>query len=167
MEVDTVHFGCSPRRVLLDLGGWSEDILTNEDFELDHRLRQAGYKVIFDPAIWAAYRPRESFGAIARQYWRYGRWKAEMLAGAPTSLRPRQVAPPALVVTLLAAVLPSRLRPPARTALAAYAGVVSVAAARSESGWRLAALLPAIHLCWGAGVVLNLPRAGLGRAPRP
>src|SRR4051812_33442824 len=166
-EVDTVHFGCYRRDVLRSLGGWREDLLTNEDFELDHRLRTAGYKVVFDPDIWAAYRPRESFGAIAGQYWRYGRWKAEMLGGAPRSVRPRQLAPPALVATLVAAALPSPLTRTARAALAVYAVVVAGAAARSRSGWRLAALLPTIHLTWGAGLLTRLPRAARSaRRPR-
>jgi len=164
MEVDTVHFTCAPRRLLLELGGWREDILTNEDFELDYRIRQAGYRVVFDPAVWAIYLPRESLGAIVRQYWRYGRWKAEMLAGAPASLRPRQLAPPALLATLAAAAIPTPLRLPARAALAAYAALVTGAAVRSESGWRLAVLLPAMHLSWGAALVLHLPGALRERA---
>jgi succinoglycan biosynthesis protein ExoA len=163
MMVDTVHFGCYSRDVLRELGGWREDILTNEDFELDYRLRQAGYKIVFDPAIWATYRPRESFGEIARQYFRYGRWKAEMLAGAPASVRPRQLAPPALLAALAGAALPTPLRTPARAAVAAYAVLIAVAAARSESGWRLAALLPAIHLSWGAGLITHLPGASARR----
>ena len=167
MEVDTVHFGCYRRDVLNELGGWREDILANEDFELDYRLRQAGYTVVFDPAIWAAYRPRESFGAIAGQYLRYGRWKAEMLAGAPSSVRPRQLAPPALLTTLVMAVLPTPLRAPARMALGAYAAAISTAAVRSESGWRLAALLPTIHLCWGAGLLSRLPGAFRKQASAP
>jgi succinoglycan biosynthesis protein ExoA len=163
VDVDTVHFGCYRKEVLVRLGGWREDILTNEDFELDYRLRRAGYRVVFDPAVWSIYRPRESFAAIVRQYWRYGRWKAEVLAAAPASVRPRQLAPPLLVVT--ASLTPTRGRPRlwARAALVAYAILLASAAARSASGWRLGALLAGIHLSWAGGLLTRLPLASVDR----
>ena len=168
MDVDTVHFGCYRKEVLQALGGWREDILTNEDFELDFRLRRGGHRVVFDPAIFSTYRPRESYTAIARQYWRYGRWKAEMLAGAPTSIRPRQLAPPGLLITGAVAGTHTRLAGPARAALLGYLAAVSLTALRLAGGWRLAALIPTIHLAWGAGLATRLPlaasRRGLRRA---
>jgi succinoglycan biosynthesis protein ExoA len=162
-DVDTVHFGCYRRALLVELGGWDEQILTNEDFELDFRLRKMGHRVIFDPAVWATYRPRESLPAIVGQYARYGRWKAEMLAGAPESIRPRQLAPPGLLITIVAALVPWPLARLARGGLAAYALIVGGAAARSDSGWRLGVLLPAMHLAWGLGLMARLPVAALRR----
>jgi len=163
-DVDTVHFGCYPRQALQELGGWREDMLTNEDFELDYRLRLSGRRVVFDPAVWSIYKPRESFSAITRQYWRYGHWKAEMLAGAPSSVRPRQLAPPALVMTALAAGRHSMLAVPARVAIGVYASVIGAVAARSDSGWRLAILMPTIHLTWGSSLSVYLPLAAIRRA---
>ena len=104
-EVEHVPLGCFRAETLRAVGGWREELATNEDFDLDHRLRRAGGRVVFDPEIWSVYYARESLGAIARQYWRYGRWKAAMLVSAPESLQPRQLAPPALVATVLAGVV--------------------------------------------------------------
>jgi succinoglycan biosynthesis protein ExoA len=162
-EVDTVHFGCFRRELVEELGGWREDILSNEDFERDYRVRASGRKVVFDPSIWSVYHPRESFRAIARQFLNYGRWKAEVIALAPGSVRPRQLAPPALLIVCAAAAIRSPLARPALAALAAYAVVVTATAARSAAGWRLGALLVTIHVCWGAGLIARLPIAALRR----
>ena len=75
-DVDHVPLGCFWTSRLREIGGWREDLLTNEDFELSYRLRVDGGRVVFDPAIWSIYRPPESLRGIARQYWRYGQWKA-------------------------------------------------------------------------------------------
>ena len=151
-------FGCFPAGVLRELGGWRDDLAANEDFELNHRLRAHGYRVVFDPAIRAIYRPRESLGDIACQYWRYGRWKAEVLLAEPRALRARQIAPPLLLAAAAAAPF---ARPP-RLLLVAYGLVLAGAGARPGAGPRTAAVLATMHLCWGAGLV-----AGLAKAVRP
>jgi succinoglycan biosynthesis protein ExoA len=165
-EVDTVHFGCFRREVVEALGGWREDMLANEDFELGYRVRASGGKVVFDPAIWSVYHPRESLSAIARQFLNYGRWKAEVVAVAPRSLRARQLAPPALLATCVVAAAPSPLALPARTALAAYAATIAGRAARSEAGWRLGVVLATMHVTWGVGLLGGLPAAAARRVRR-
>ena len=97
LEVDTVALGAWFAEHLRALGGWNERYLRNQDFELNHRLRRAGGRVVFDPGVWSIYRPRESPAALARQYWDYGRFKALLLVEQPRSLRPRQLAPIALL----------------------------------------------------------------------
>lgn len=160
-DVEHVPLGCFRAKTLRAVGGWREELLTNEDFDLDHRLRKAGGRIVFDPEIWSVYYARESLGAIARQYWRYGRWKAAMLVSAPESLRPRQLAPPALIATVALGGSSSRLGRTARRALIVYVLVLGVAAGRGTAGWRLAPVLATMHLSWGAGLLRGL--ATLGR----
>jgi glycosyltransferase involved in cell wall biosynthesis len=161
-DVDTVPLGCWPAETLRGAGGWRETLLTNEDFELNHRLRARGGRVVFDPEIWSVYRPRESLGELARQYWRYGRWKAVMLRDAPESLRPRQLAPVVLLAAIVAAAAPTPAAKPAQAALVAYAVLLGAVAARSHGGWRTAPVLATMHGAWGAGLVRGL----LGRGSR-
>lgn len=164
VEVETVPLGAFRADELRDAGGWREDLLANEDFELNHRLRERGGRVVFVPSIWSIYRPRESLGEIARQYWRYGTWKAAMLVDEPESLRPRQLAP----VVLLGVAASAPFSRPARGALAAYAAGLGVLAARSPAGWRLAPTLATMHLAWSSGLVRGLAaRALSGRFPSP
>jgi succinoglycan biosynthesis protein ExoA len=153
-DVESVPFGAYRIDAVRAAGGWDELLLTNEDFDLNHRLRRAGGRIVFDPEIWSIYRPRESIALLARQYWRYGRWKAAMVAAAPESLRPRHVAP----LGLLGAVAAAPASRTARAGLLAYAAVAGGVAVRSGR-WRAAPLLATIHLSWGAGVVTGLARS--------
>jgi len=158
MDVETFPLGCWPTELLRALGGWDERFSRNQDFELNHRLRVNGGRIIFDPDVWSYYRPRESLRSLARQYWDYGRFKALTVATAPQSLRPRQVAPVILVVTAGAAVLPNGVGRAARVALAGYGLVVAGVAISSRGGWRAIPVLVTIHGVWGAGLLSGLTR---------
>jgi succinoglycan biosynthesis protein ExoA len=165
-DVEHVPLGCFRTEVLRRVGGWREDILTNEDYELDHRLRGQGGRIVFDPAIWSVYRPRESLDAIARQYWRYGCWKAVVMSDSPRSIKPRQLVPPTLVGGTVLALSPGRIAARARFALAIYGAVLATAAMRSRGGWRTLPVMATIHYAWGAGMIRSLPRALAARRQR-
>jgi GT2 family glycosyltransferase len=82
------------------IGPYDESLLSNEDYEFNVRIRKAGGKVWLDPAIKTIYFARRSIKELARQYWRYGYWKAQMLRRYPETIRWRQLA--ALLVLSLA-----------------------------------------------------------------
>jgi succinoglycan biosynthesis protein ExoA len=151
LDVESVNLGAWRAEDLRAQGGWSERFVRNEDFELHHRLRQAGGRIVFDPAIWSIYHPRESLRAIARQYWDFGRSKAAMIRSYPRSLEPRQLGPIGLLATAMAAATPSRLSRPSRAALGVYFGALMCVSARGEGGWRTLPVLATIHILWGAG----------------
>ena len=100
-EVDTVPFGAFRREYLLSIGGFDETLLANEDYELNTRIRQAGGKIWLDQNIQVQYYSRSTLWQLARQYWRYGYWKAAMLRRYPGSLRWRQALPPLFVLGLI------------------------------------------------------------------
>jgi succinoglycan biosynthesis protein ExoA len=156
VDVDTFNLGSWRAEDLRAQGGWSERFVRNQDFELNYRLRRAGGRIVFDPAIWSIYHPRESLRVIARQYWEYGRFKALMVTSHPRSLAPRQLGPVGLLTAAVAAVAPSRLAGPARAAIAAYCGVLTVVAARAGGGWRTFPVLATIHTAWGAGLLTGV-----------
>jgi succinoglycan biosynthesis protein ExoA len=161
LDVDTFPLGSWPAESLRALGGWDERFLRNQDYELNYRLRAGGGRIVFDPAVWSYYRPRETLSALARQYWDYGRFKALTVWTAPRSLRPRQVAPVLLLAMAAAAPLPNGLGRGARGALAAYSLVIGGVAVSSRGGWRAVPVLMTIHGVWGAGLVAGL--GGLAR----
>lgn len=99
--VDTVPFGAFRRDLLLRLGKYNESLLTNEDYELNTRIRINGGVVWFDPDIRSIYLATPTFQALARQYYRYGFWKARMLRLHPQTIRWRQALPPLFVLSLL------------------------------------------------------------------
>jgi hypothetical protein len=104
--VDHIPFGAYPRTVIEKVGGWDESIPVNQDFEFDHRVREAGYELLFDPAMAIAWEVRPTIRSFWRQYRRYGRGKAQVVRLHPGSVSPRHLAAPALVLSLaMAAVL--------------------------------------------------------------
>ncbi len=157
-ETDHVPFGSYPVDVLRGLGGWNESLLANEDYEFDLRLREAGYRLLFDPKLSIDWKSRQTLSELFAQYHRYGRSKAPVARLHPGSLRARHLVPPALVLYLAAAGVVG-LRNPGRGAamVAPYAGGLIAAAA--VAGRRLPlserAVLPlafgSMHTAWGLG----------------
>ena len=103
--VDTVPFGCFRRETLEKIGLYDENLLTNEDYELNVRLRQSGGRVYLDPSIRSQYFSRSTYKQLASQYWRYGYWKYQMLRRYPGTLRWRQAVPPLFVAGMIGLVL--------------------------------------------------------------
>jgi succinoglycan biosynthesis protein ExoA len=99
--VDTVPFGAFRRDLVEKIGPYDEKMLTNEDYEFNTRIRQAGETIWFDPQIRSIYFARTSLVALMQQYMRYGYWKAQMLRRYPKTLRWRQALPPAFVGCLV------------------------------------------------------------------
>lgn len=100
-EVDTVPFGAFHRKLIDKIGMFDENLLTNEDYEFNVRVRQSGGKVWLNPAIHSIYYARATLKELSRQFWRYGYWKAQMLVRYPKTLRWRQLLPPLFVLALL------------------------------------------------------------------
>jgi glycosyltransferase involved in cell wall biosynthesis len=158
--VDTVYLGVFRRDALERAGLYDEDLIRNQDYELNIRLRQAGGVVWFDPELWVTYRPRSTWRALARQYFEYGAWKRRVLRMHPGSLRLRQVAPPLATLAVLGGLAAAPLTRRALAVPAAYAGGVAVVACATARGrpalaGRLAVVLPTMHLSWGAGFWLG------------
>ena len=100
-EVDTVPFGAYRREQLNKIGKYDETLFSNEDYELNVRLRRSGGKIWLDPSIYSLYFARATLRDLSKQYWRYGYWKVQMLRKYPTTLRWRQIISPIFVLALL------------------------------------------------------------------
>jgi len=156
--VDTVYLGVFDRAALEAVGGFDERLIRNQDYELNVRLRKSGGVVWFDPELAVGYRPRGTWGALARQYFEYGRYKAVVMRLHPDSVRLRQVVPPVAVVGVAAALLLAPRWRPALLAPAAYAAAVAAgaAAARPAPPTLVAGALACIHTTWTAGLLTGL-----------
>lgn len=100
-EVDTVPFGAFRRETIDHIGKYDENLLSNEDYELNARLKKSGGKVWLDPSIQTTYFSRSNLRDLSKQYWRYGYWKVQMLRKHPTTWRLRQIIPPLFVLSIL------------------------------------------------------------------
>jgi len=167
IEVDTAFTGVWRRDLLLALGGWDERWPINEDAELAARIRESGGRYVCIPAMAAAYVPRNSLPQLARQYFRYGMYRAKTARRHPVGLRRSHVLPPGTVLVFCAAALaPSRARRVAQYALLAYAGALGVSTMQAAGDANAADLasLPLVfatmHIAWGAGFLAGCVRFG-------
>lgn len=160
--VDTVPFGAFRRELVHEIGGFNEELLTNEDYEFNARIRQHGGVVWLDPQIRSIYFARASLSALARQYWRYGFWKFKMLRRHPRTLRWRQALPPAFIASLLVLAAASGWLSAARRLLTIelVLYLLVLLSAGIQTAWRrgrplllpgMVLALASMHLAWGSG----------------
>ena len=165
--VDTVPFGSFRRELIERVGLFDESLLTNEDYEFNARVREAGGRIWLDPSIRSVYFARSTLLELARQYGRYGFWKWKMLRRYPHTLRWRQALPPLFVLSLLGLALFSLFFPWARLALAGelllYFSIMILAGLHSAVRQRIPRLalglplaIPAMHIAWGGGLLWSI-----------
>ncbi len=150
--VDTVYLGAYRTADAVAVGGYATDVGVNEDAEFAVRMARRG-GVWFDPSIRSTYVPRRTLRAVATQFWRYGSSRAATVRRHPSSLAPRQLAGPLLVLGLCS--------PWRRHVLSTYLAILAAETARQAasagpSGLLVAPVLPAMHLPWGAGFLVGL-----------
>jgi len=173
--VDTVPFGAFRRDLVETIGGFDESLRTNEDYEFNLRIRQAGGRVWLDPAIRADYFARPTLGALARQYARYGYWKARMLRRYPASIRWRQALPPLFVLALVALPLLALAWPTfwwlwAVQVVSYVLLLIGAALLKAVERKRLGLLIgmplaiATMHLAWGGAFLWSLITNGFGKA---
>lgn len=164
--VDTVPFGAYRKSLIDEIGAFDESLLSNEDYEFNVRVRRAGKIVWLDPRIRSIYYARANFGALLKQYWRYGFWKARMLRRYPETLRWRQFLPPVFVANVIF-LLAFSFWLPARVLLGlelmTYLLILAAAGAQQAFQRRHAGIVlsfPAavafIHFAWGGGLLYSL-----------
>ncbi len=91
---DTVYLGVYRREAIEQAGGYDETMLIAEDWELNYRIRAAGGLIWFTPELKVTYRPRATIGALARQQFRYGRWRRVVTRRYPETVSRRYLAAP-------------------------------------------------------------------------
>ena len=167
LEVASVPCGSYRVEALRRIGGFDEGQKANQDYEANYRLRAAGGKVFLLPDVRFRYVTRSSLRALARQFARYGFYKARTMAKHPASIRPRHLVPAAAIVGLAALLVAAAAWEPARWAAAAVVAsyllaLVAASAGAARGLGRDALLLPAVfatmHFAWGAGNLVGLFR---------
>ncbi|MEZ0065255.1 glycosyltransferase involved in cell wall biosynthesis [Streptacidiphilus sp. MAP12-20] len=162
---DTVYLGVFKREVLERQGGYNEEFIRAQDWELNYRIRQDGGLIWFTPDLKVTYRPRPSVRALAKQYKDYGRWRRVVTRYHRGSVNLRYLAPPAALlgcaVGLVAGVA---LTPAAFLLPGGYAAAILLGSAKEGRGLSPAAraqlplALATMHMSWGWGF-LTSPRS--------
>ncbi|WP_369411118.1 glycosyltransferase family 2 protein [Leucobacter edaphi] len=97
---ESAYLGIFRREALEAVGGYDPQILRGEDWELNLRLRRAGFTVWFEPELGVTYWPRASFTDLARQFFATGTWRAMLVRKYGRANPWRFFVPGALVISL-------------------------------------------------------------------
>jgi cellulose synthase/poly-beta-1,6-N-acetylglucosamine synthase-like glycosyltransferase len=168
--VDTVPFGVFRKSLWAELGGFNEELLANEDYDFHYRVRQRGGRILLDTSGHSLYFARPTIKELARQYVRYGTWKAQMVKLHPRSLRLRHLVAPVFVASLIVSGAAGFWWRPAWLALLGivlpYALLSLLCAyklARRAGELKLMPIISfvflVIHTTWGGSFLLGLVRA--------
>ena len=166
-DADSVFLGSFRRAALDAVGGFDEHFRRAQDWELNYRLRRAGYRVYFVPAMRVPYSPRSSVRALWTQFHDSGRWRREVVHTHPDSLNLRYLAAPLAVFANASGLVVGGVLLGVGSPLAAWALAVPVAYLAGvlvASGTHVRGLAPAVaarlplvlitmHMAWGSGFV--------------
>jgi glycosyltransferase involved in cell wall biosynthesis len=156
--VDTVYLGAWRRETLIASGGFDEGLVRNQDDELNLRLKRGGGRIWQSAAIRSYYVPRDSYGALFRQFHQYGYWKVPVIRKHRLPASPRQLAPFLFVSFVCLLALGALASPAFRVLFAGVLGsyllgvaIASGALVRPRHGIRVAAGLMCMHFGYGIG----------------
>ncbi|MFI1094751.1 glycosyltransferase family 2 protein [Streptomyces sp. NPDC020917] len=162
---DTVYLGVFRREVLEQQGGYNEEFIRAQDWELNYRIREAGHLIWFSPDLRVSYRPRPSVRALAKQYKDYGRWRRVVTRYHRGSVNLRYLAAPvALLANAAGLVVGVAVTPWALLVPAAYLAGITAGSLPAGRGLpfgarlRIPLALATMHMCWGYGF-LTSPRS--------
>ena len=144
----------------------SELVCAEENAVLS-QLRSLGEPMRYEPCLRVFHARRHTLRSFVSQMCKYGRGRGQLLMRRPSTVRAAYLAPSGLLLYLLA-LAPLLIVSDAATTLllgplALYVALVAATAMRTA--WTLrrlaaaplaAALIPTVHLCYGAGVLRGL-----------
>ncbi len=129
------------RDAMLELGGFNEALYPNEENALMDELQKRGGKLLYDPELIVYRPPRETFRAVCRMLFNYGRGRAEQFRLHPTPGSAANFVPPLFCLFLAVVVF---LPPVFRWVLALYGVAVLLQAV---------AALPLRKLHWAPAIM--------------
>jgi glycosyltransferase involved in cell wall biosynthesis len=165
--VDTLGYAAYRREVFGAVGGYDERLVRTEDNEIHYRMKKAGYKFYYSPAIRSHHYPRESLMRMVRQKYGNGLWIGLTMSIQPKCFGLRHFIPGLFVVVMCfcAALGFMDSWAPLIVVLGLY-GLTSIAfsfgaASRhalqhTSAYFLLPGLFLLIHLSYGSGIILGV-----------
>lgn len=169
---DTVYLGVYRREAIEKVGGYDETMLIAEDWELNYRIRAAGGLIWFTPDLKVTYRPRATLAALAKQQFRYGRWRRVVARTHSGTINARYLAAPTALLGIVVGAVGGFAAPVLWVLPGGYFALTTVGGltVRGNLSLRerllLPAILPTMHLSWGWGFLTSRVRIE-GEAPLP
>jgi glycosyltransferase involved in cell wall biosynthesis len=167
--VDTVPFGTFRRALFDRIGLYREDLVRNQDYELNTRIRQSGGRIYLSSKTNIVYYNVPTFLKFMAQAYSNGVYVAQMWLRNPASFCWRHGAPllfaAGLMASLALGTLSAPLRPILLAFLVLYLLVIMLASFQIsfKRGSKYLLVLPGLffscHLVYGLGTILGLTRS--------
>lgn len=164
--VDTVPFGCFPRKVIEEIGGMREDLARGEDNEYNSRIHKAGYKVYLNPEVVCTYFSRDTIRANMKQMYANGVSIGKLLYIDRASVGIRHLVPFAFVISLIGSFVGGLFYQPLLLLFAlimvlyAIAATAATVSACRKFGWKYCLSLPLmfflVHISYGWGTIVGI-----------
>ncbi len=163
--VKTMFHAAYRRSTFNRVGLFNEDLGRTEDNEMNYRMRQAGYKLCFDPEVVSYQYARSSLKKMLRQKYGNGYWIGRTLSVCPRCLSVFYFVPFAFVMAILIAAVIALLG--YQMLLGVLGGVyfsfavfMAIVAVKNEGWNKWSFLLPILffllHVSYGVGTVIGL-----------
>ena len=105
---ETIPYPLFRKAALLELGGYNESLVRNQDNDMNHRLRAAGYRLYLTAKTHATYCARPDVKSLWSYAYRSGKWNALTLRVSPACMRVRHFIP-LVFVLCIGALIPALL----------------------------------------------------------
>jgi cellulose synthase/poly-beta-1,6-N-acetylglucosamine synthase-like glycosyltransferase len=107
---DHLSFSCYRKETVDKVGGFDPAFWCGQDYELDIRLRNAGYKILYTPKTRVYHFKRDSVRSLWRQMYRYGIARAKMVKKHPDTLKFFHLLGPGFIIGSLLVIALTLLR---------------------------------------------------------
>lgn len=165
--VKTMFHASYRRKVLEKVGFFNEKLLRTEDNEYHYRVREAGYKLLYDPSIVSYQFARSNLKRMVKQKYSNGYWIGYTLKICPSCLSVYHLVPFVFVVSiiftsLLASIGYWKLSVLMWILYAVFAFINTLISIISKGFYIQSILMPILflilHLSYGIGTLFGLTR---------
>lgn len=174
--VKSVFHAAYRKEVIERVGLFNEALIRTEDNEYHYRVRQEGYKICYDPAIYSCYQTRNSLKGMLKQKYQNGFWIGKTLFICPGCISAFHLVPAAFVMASLVALvmeicgISAPLKVLWGTYGAANLGMTAASLISKKNLNAYDAALPLIflllHICYGVGTMNGIVKSLAGRAQK-
>lgn len=163
--VKSIFHGAYRKEVFEKVGVFNENLGRTEDNELHYRIRQAGYKICYDPEIISYQHVRSTWRGMLKQKYGNGYWIGLTSGICPGCLSLYHFVPFVFVLSLLAGIILGVIKNwiPFLVLFILYGGfcLLGMIAAFRDKGWNAAFLLMpfvflSLHIAYGVGTIIGL-----------
>ena len=153
------------REIFEKVGLFNENLGRTEDNEMHYRIRQAGYRLCYDPRIHSWQYVRSSIPGMMKQKYGNGDWVARTIGVCPGCLSIYHFVPFAFVIAIIVTSVLAALKKPFLAIamwITYWCGAIGMAilAVKNEAKHICQLLLPGIffllHLSYGVGSVVGM-----------